>query len=90
MLHTGYSRDFEREADQSAYALLRATGRSPRCWARPSASSSARTSTRGSCKPESEGSGEKPANRPRSSLPGYASTHPPTEERIRAAEEAAR
>ncbi|MBL8512278.1 MAG: M48 family metallopeptidase, partial [Betaproteobacteria bacterium] len=33
LINTGYSRDFEREADQYAFALLRATGRSPRLFA---------------------------------------------------------
>lgn len=91
MLHTGYSRDFEREADQSAYGLLRQTGRSPKLLGDALAElERAHEQRGGACKPESGSTDEKPAKRSRSSLPGYASTHPPTEERIRAAEEAAR
>jgi Zn-dependent protease with chaperone function len=97
LLHTGYSRDFEREADGFAFDLLKRTGRSPRLLGealaslekardRPDAGSS-------ECRvPGAPGKSEEPDERrsPRASELGYLSTHPATEERIRAAEAAAR
>ncbi|HEX3097970.1 MAG TPA: M48 family metallopeptidase [Usitatibacter sp.] len=74
LLHTGYSREFEREADGFAFGLLRATGRSPRLLGESLAALSK-------------------ARPKRDRVAGgmdYVSTHPPTEERIRAAEEASR
>ena len=93
MLHTTYSRDFEREADQYAFDLLKATGRSPKLLGDALAALGAerdRGSSGGGCKvPKEEGDdAEKP--RRRSHDLGYLSTHPSTEERVRAAETAAR
>jgi Zn-dependent protease with chaperone function len=88
LVYTGYSRDFEREADRFAYGLLRATQRSPRLLgealvrlesARPKHGSS-------ECVPDDAPRKEKPE----AVEPGYLSTHPATAERIRDAEEAAR
>jgi Zn-dependent protease with chaperone function len=90
MVHTSYSRDFEREADQFAYGLMKQTRRSPKLLGDALAELERAHEARGlECKAEG-GDEKKPTKGPRSSLPGYASTHPPTEERIRAAEEAAR
>lgn len=74
LLHTGYSREFEREADRFAFDLLRASGRSPRLLGE---SLAALRKTRRKRDPEGGGM-------------DYVSTHPPTDERIRAAEEASR
>jgi hypothetical protein len=74
LLHTGYSRDFEREADGFAFGLLRASGRSPRLLGESLAALGK-------------------ARRKRDPAGGgmdYVSTHPPTDERIQAAEDAAR
>lgn len=92
MLHTGYSRDFEREADQYAYGLLKQTGRSPRLLGDALGElERAHESRSAECKADdAQGADQKPAKRRGSSIPGYASTHPPTAERIRAAEEASR
>jgi Zn-dependent protease with chaperone function len=94
MVHSGYSRDFEREADRFAYGLLRQTGRSPKLLGDALAELERAHEARGAtCKADSDagpGDAKKPDKRSRSSLPDYVSTHPATEERIRAAEEAAR
>jgi Zn-dependent protease with chaperone function len=94
LLHTGYSRDFEREADAFAFGLLKRTGRSPRLLGealaslekarnRPAAASA-------ECKVPGAPRDEERPRYPDSSGLGYLSTHPATEERIRAAEAAAR
>lgn len=78
LVHTGYSRDFEREADRFAVELLRKTGRSPRLL--------------GEALRAIEESVSRPpggAERVRAADLGYLSTHPATEERVRAALEAA-
>jgi Zn-dependent protease with chaperone function len=102
LAHNGYSRDFEREADSFAFALLKKTGRSPKAFA---------TAMRALEKSHLSGSKEKkwgkifgfpppkpapskvpdekrPTDRGKRSEFGYFSTHPDTEERIRAAEAA--
>jgi Zn-dependent protease with chaperone function len=87
MLHTTYSRDFEREADRYAFDLLKRTGRSPKLLGEALGALEAqrdRAGRAGGCNVPNEE--ETPQKRDL----GYLSTHPPTEERIRAAEEAAR
>jgi Zn-dependent protease with chaperone function len=71
LLHTSYSRAFEREADGYAYALLRGSGRAPRLLGE-----ALRALTE--------------AHKGADVDLGYLSTHPPTEERIAAAEAASR
>lgn len=91
MVHSGYSRDFEREADRFAYGLLKQTHRSPKLMGDALAELERAHEARGAaCKPDSDSDAgnTKPAKRSR--VPDYVSTHPATEERIRAAEEAAR
>lgn len=75
VMNSGYSRDFEREADRFAHELLRRTGRSPAVYAEALAKLEEESKRRAG---------------PFGSMPGYATTHPDTEERIRAAHEAAR
>lgn len=93
--HTSYSRDFEREADRFAFGLLRRTGRSPRLLGEALASlekAAARHSS-SECPVPRDGSApdsDEDRRRPTAEDLGYLSTHPPTAERIRAAEEAAR
>jgi Zn-dependent protease with chaperone function len=78
LLHAQYSQGFEREADEDAFQLLKRTGRSPLLLGR-------------ALKALELGRKAGDQNGKRSSRDlGYLSTHPPTEERIRAAEEAAR
>lgn len=90
LIYSGYSRDFEREADRYAFGLLRETGRSPHLFGEALAKlENARPAARHDseeCK--AEGVPESP-KRARVKL-GYLSTHPDTAERIREAEEAAR
>lgn len=74
MLQNGYSRDFEREADRYAHELLRRTGRSPAVYAEALAKLEQDAARRAG---------------PFGNMPGYATTHPEAEERIRAAQEAA-
>jgi Zn-dependent protease with chaperone function len=99
LLHNGYSRDFEREADQYSYALLRATGRSPRLMAAALAEleRSSVNNAEGCPAPKSDAPADAaPETPPKPRKPrarsdmGYLSTHPDTGDRIRAAEEAAR
>lgn len=96
LMHTSYTRDFEREADRFAYGLLAKTGRSPRLLGQALAAlEAARGSASLSCPaPADEASspGEKPAPAPRRAARdlGYLSTHPATRDRIDAAEAAAR
>ena len=78
LLHSGYSRDFEREADRFAFQLLQDTGRSPRLFAqaldriqRAAAEAAGRKGGRGDA------------------VPSFLSTHPDTRERMRAARDAA-
>lgn len=93
--HTTNSREFEREADRFAYDLLRKSGRSPRLLGEAlTALEAARDSGGGDgCKVPLEGNGAGKGTKekkPRRSINfGYLSTHPPTPERVRAAEEAA-
>ncbi len=93
MLHTGYSRDFEREADQFAFRLLKSTGRQPRLLGEALARlERARDADPEDCPAPADGKAPKRdqrATRPRMEV-GYLSTHPATEERIRAAEQASR
>lgn len=97
LVHTGYSRDFEREADQFAFGLLRRTGRSPRLLgqalaalekARDEPAPAQECRAPGSPPPPEEP--RRTPRYPRSDGMDYLSTHPATEERIRAAEEASR
>jgi Zn-dependent protease with chaperone function len=76
LMNTAYSRDFEREADSYAYQLLKSPGRSPRDFA--AALESLRSSSQGE------------RSRAFQERYGYLSTHPDFEERIKAAEDAAR
>jgi Zn-dependent protease with chaperone function len=106
LAHNGYSRDFEREADTFAFALLKKTGRSPKAFA--SAMEALEKSLVAGKKqskwrkklgfpepePESTQTDEPPktAGAPKAGKRsdfGYLSTHPATEDRIRAAEAAA-
>jgi Zn-dependent protease with chaperone function len=87
LIFTGYSRDFEREADRFAYGLLRATQRSPRLLGEALARLEGARAKKGSqeCTPD-----DAPRKKEEAVEPGYLSTHPATAERIRDAEEAAR
>jgi predicted Zn-dependent protease len=80
MLHTAYTRDFEREADRFAFDALKADGRSPRLLGE-----SLQRLEKARDKPQPKQDADKPS---RAATFGYLSTHPATEERIRAAEEA--
>lgn len=73
LLSNGFSRDHEREADQYAFALLKRHDRSPRDFARLMSRLM-------------QAHGMKDAD---GHVIGYLSTHPPSQERIRAAEAAA-
>ena len=73
LLSNGFSRDHEREADQYAFALLKRHGRSPKDFA-----------TLMSRLMKAHGMDESDEG-----VVGYMSTHPPSEERVRAAEAAA-
>ena len=82
LVHAQYSRGFEREADTYAFELLKKTGRSPRELGR---ALKALTAAEG----KANESNDKRAEKQPSGL-GYLSTHPATDERVQAAEEAAR
>ncbi len=100
LMHNGYSRDFEREADAFAFELLKKTGRSPKAFA-----TAMRTleSAHGEKRKENklrkklglpDVKPSPPDKSDSSDTPGrdevsYLSTHPATAERIRAAEAAA-
>ncbi|MEQ1517572.1 MAG: M48 family metallopeptidase [Usitatibacteraceae bacterium] len=103
---TGFSRDFEREADTFAFALLKKVGRSPKSFATAmKALEQSHAAGRKQSKwrkklglPESESEpaptpipskAPEPPRTEKKSEFGYLSTHPATEERIRAAEAAA-
>jgi Zn-dependent protease with chaperone function len=90
LIHSGYSRDFEREADRYAYGLLEATQRSPRLLGEAleqlENAHPARTS---SCSPD-DAPPQRKRHGPTAEDLGYLSTHPATPERIRDAEAAAR
>ena len=100
LLNNGYSRDFEREADSRAYELLRRTGRSPRLLGEALAALEKHAESKGAqCRAEPDRKPGSEAQDPREPEPverarrrsnlGYISTHPDTEERIKAAERAA-
>jgi Zn-dependent protease with chaperone function len=93
VLHTAYSRDFEREADSFAFGLLKRTGRSPRLLGEALAALEKRrdeaSEETGCPVPGAPPREDKPRG-PRAEDLGYLSTHPATAERIRAAEEASR
>lgn len=78
LAHTGYSRDFEREADAFAFDLLRRTGREPRLLGEALEQLAA------------EHQGRKGERDRTERAISYISTHPPTQERVQAAEEASR
>lgn len=82
MLHTSYSRDFEREADAYAFALLERTGRSARDFAQAMARLEATVQARDESRRPGRDLDEV-------DIPGFFSTHPTTRERIRAARDAA-
>lgn len=102
LLHNGYSRDFEREADAFAFALLKKTGRSPKTFATAMRALEGMQKDRRKenklrkklglpdAKPSSSDTPDAP-KKPDASKGGdfgYLSTHPATEDRIRAAEAA--
>ena len=99
LAHTGYSRDFEREADTFAFALLKKTGRSPAAFAtamRALEKSHRRNDKTSTLRkklglPDAKPSPDTPDDADTSNKPrfGYLSTHPDTADRIRAAEAAA-
>ena len=98
LAHNGYSRDFEREADTFAFALLKKTGRSPKAFASAMRElGKSRTDDRWETVLREKMGRTEPKPSP-ADLPdagkkhnfGYLSTHPATEERIRAAEAAAK
>ena len=78
LMNSAYSRDFEREADGYAFDLLKRSGRSPRDFAL------ALEALRSNALAESGKSSARQKHY------GYLATHPDTEERIKAAEDAAR
>ena len=97
--NTSNSREFEREADAFAFQLLKKTGRSPRLLGEALAAlEKQRDSPARDCPVPLEGPKDAEGAKPESKPPrrstagelGYLSTHPATEERIKAAEEAAR
>jgi Zn-dependent protease with chaperone function len=100
LAHNGYSRDFEREADTFAFDLLKKTGRSPKSFAsaltamekardRPSDPNKLRRKLGLPDKTPQPERAPKPERPPKEKGGfGYLSTHPATEERIRAAEAA--
>jgi Zn-dependent protease with chaperone function len=95
LLHTGYTRDFEREADRYAFDLLKKTGRSPKLLGDALAQLEAEGSRAKSQEcpvPRERGAEEQKEapSRDRAADLGYLSTHPNTKERIQAAEDAAR
>jgi Zn-dependent protease with chaperone function len=81
LAHNGYSRDFEREADQFSFDLLKATGRSPAAFAD---ALRALEASQGSNGPKST-----TEKKPSQKVGNYFSTHPATHERALAAETAA-
>ena len=104
LAQSAYSRGFEREADAFAFALLKRTGRSPRAFAaamialdnsqRAGQSKVKWREKLGLPEPEATPSAQPPEqqpvpNRDEAEGFGYLSTHPATEQRIRAAEAAA-
>ena len=94
LAHNGYSRDFEREADAYAFALLKKTGRSPKAFATAmrALEKSHKDNPRGSKLRKRLGFPDakpSPSEKPDAGKDySYLSTHPATEERIRAAEAA--
>ena len=89
LLHAHYSRDFEREADNYAFELLKDTGRSPRELGLALAALEAgknMSDTKNSDHKTDADSNNKQLTRKLS----YLSSHPATQERIEAAENAAR
>jgi Zn-dependent protease with chaperone function len=81
LAHNGYSRDFEREADQFSFDLLKATGRSPIAFA-----NALRALEASQVSKDRESTTEK---KPSQKVGNYFSTHPATHERALAAETAA-
>ncbi|MGZ5101808.1 MAG: M48 family metallopeptidase, partial [Usitatibacter sp.] len=83
MLHTSYSRDFEREADRFAFELLRKTGRSPRLLGESLAALEKHQDASQECPvPRADDAApEKPDTAPRKPSKarqlGYLSSHPP-------------
>ncbi len=89
LLHAHYSRDFEREADSDAFELLKNTGRSPRELGLALAVLEA-----GKNKQDAKSSKKNTEldsnNKQLTQKLSYLSSHPATQERIEAAENAAR
>ena len=94
LAHSGFSRDFEREADQFAFDLLRKSGQRPAdlgaALARLQAAHQRDSDEDKSYQEQRAKEGKRPARntRRRGVDMGYFSTHPATDERIRAANEA--
>jgi len=87
LLHAQYSQNFEREADSYAFELLKKTGRSPR----ELGLALRALDQAGAKKNEADNSPEAAARKEKRSHDfGYLSTHPATQDRIQAAEDAAR
>lgn len=88
LVHTSYSRDFEREADDFAFELLKRTGRSPRLMGEALVALEDAERNRGdSCR--APGAPPRPRRDDDFDI-GYLSSHPRTSERAAAAERAAR
>jgi Zn-dependent protease with chaperone function len=89
LVHTSYSRDFEREADAFAFRLLRSTGRSPRLMGEALVALESAERKRGEeCR--TPGAPPKPRRDEDDDFGvQYLSTHPRTGERAAAAERAA-
>lgn len=87
LMHSGFSRDFEREADTFAFEVLKKTGRSPRLLGE------ALSGLEGEARRLKKLDTERARDVDRDLHEGplrYLSTHPSTPERVRAAEEAER
>ena len=104
LVHAQYSQNFEREADGYAFGLLKNTGRSPRDLGLALQALEASDGEEKEEKEEKEGKAEeketaeskkqegvpKSKKKGRTRDFGYLSTHPATQDRIQAAEDAAR
>ena len=93
LAHSGFSRDFEREADQFAFDLLRKSGQRPAdlgvALARLQTAHQRESDEDKAYQEQRAKEGKRPARntRRRGVDMGYFSTHPATDERIRAANE---
>ncbi|HEX4857930.1 MAG TPA: M48 family metallopeptidase [Usitatibacteraceae bacterium] len=95
LVHTGFSRDFEREADRFAFDLLRNSGASPADFAsamqalEASIHADRRANAESTADDHKEPGGRGESARRKGGLSDYLSTHPDTDERIAAARAAA-